>query len=317
MRQRRRIAAYGYCRDGTGRVLLVRGSATGDAVGVWNLPGGGLRHGEHPRDAVVREFVEETGLTVRGVTLRDVVSDLTAFPERDEVIHHDRVLYDVVTGSGGELRHEADGSSDRAEWVPPGELAGLPLLPFAARLLGAPLPSAHSGSRSGAGRAGTRVNGVVPAARAVRDPAATRHQRFAAYGLTTDPAGRFLLTRIAPGYPGAGTWHLPGGGTHFGEQPDTGLLRELVEETDQTGRVTGLLDVTHYHNPRAHGPEGRPMDWHTVRALYRVIVDVPGVPSVIEASGGSTAEARWLTRGDLPKVPLNEFARRAIAGLAR
>jgi 8-oxo-dGTP diphosphatase len=300
MRQRRRIAAYGYCRDGTGRVLLVRGSATGDARGVWNLPGGGLRHGEHPRDAVVREFGEETGLTARSVTLRDVVSDLTAFPGRDEVVHTDRVVYDV-TGPGGELRHEADGSSDRAEWVPPGELAGLPLLPFAARLLGAPPP----------------LNGVVPAARAVRDPTVTRHQRFAAYGLTTDPDGRFLLTRIAPGYPGAGTWHLPGGGTHFGEQPDTGLLRELVEETDQTGRVTELLDVTHYHNPRAHGPEGRPMDWHTVRALYRVIIDVPDVPSVIEASGGSTAEARWLTRGDLPKVPLNEFARRAIASHAR
>ena len=77
--------------------------------------------------------------------------------------------------------------------------------------------------------------------------------------------------------------------------------------------MTGLLDVGHYHNPRALGPEGHPMDWHTVRTLYRVVVDEPGVPSVVEAAGGSTAEAAWFDRADLGKLPLNEFARRAFA----
>ena len=94
---------------------------------------------------------------------------------------------------------------------------------------------------------------------------------------------------------------------------DAGLLRELVEETAQHGRVTGLLDVSHYHNPRALGPERHPMDWHTVRVLYRVVVDTPGVPSVVEAAGGSTADAAWFDRADLGEVQLNEFARRAFA----
>ena len=85
-----------------------------------------------------------------------------------------------------------------------------------------------------------------------------RVQRFAAYGLVTDPAGRVLLTRIAAGYPGAGRWHLPGGGTDFGEDAGEGLLRELAEETDQRGRVDGLIGVSHRHNPAAMGPEGVP-----------------------------------------------------------
>jgi 8-oxo-dGTP pyrophosphatase MutT (NUDIX family) len=47
------------------RVLLVRTRA-----GRWQLPGGRLERGEKPRDAVLREVREETGLRVRllGVT---------------------------------------------------------------------------------------------------------------------------------------------------------------------------------------------------------------------------------------------------------
>ena len=295
MWQRRRIAAYGICHDEAGRILLVRG-AVDDARGVWALPGGGVDHGEHPRQAIIREFAEETGLAAEIVALRDVVADLAVNPYRQEVVHSDRVLYDVKV-TGGELRHEIDGSSDLAGWFEPADAAQLPLLPYAARLLDVPVTDVLE----------------IPAAEPVRDPGATRMQRFAAYGITTDPAGRLLLTRIAAPYPGAGTWHLPGGGTDFGEQPTEGLLRELVEETGQRGRVTGLRAVAHNHNPRALGPEGRPMDWHTVRAIYRVVVDEPGTPGVVEAAGGSTAEARWVTRADLAKLPVNGFAKTAIA----
>jgi 8-oxo-dGTP diphosphatase len=82
-------------------------------------------------------------------------------------------------------------------------------------------------------------------------PPRTGVQRFGAYGLVRDPAGRVLLTLIAAGYPGAGSWHLPGGGTDYGEQPRAALLRELAEETDQEGRITALLGTSSGHNPAA------------------------------------------------------------------
>ncbi len=291
MEQRRRIAAYGVCRDDEGRILLVRASAESNTPGRWLAPGGGLEHGEHPAAAVVREIAEETGLVVAIVAVRDVIADVAHLRDGVTVLHQDRVIYDVEI-RGGTLRDELDGSTDQARWVPEAELASLPLLPFVAELFGLPVEP----------RPGRRY----PAPPRVA-PGAERGQRFAAYGFATDPDERVLLIRIAPSYPGAGRWHLPGGGTDFGEQPVAALLRELAEETDQVGRITGLLDVTHRRVPRAQGPEGRPIDWHTVRALYRVRVDAPTAPRVTE-SNGSTAEAAWFAPAEARRLNLTEVA---------
>ncbi|MFG2057702.1 NUDIX hydrolase [Micromonospora sp. NPDC048930] len=279
MEERRRIGAYGVLRDPAGRVLLVRGSARADFPGVWQLPGGGLEHAEHPEAAVVREFAEETGLTVRVAGLRDAVADVSRYAELGVALHTDRIVFDV-TATGGTLRDEPDNTTDLARWCTLDEARELPLLPFTADALGLavdPLPE----------HAARRRQAPFP-------PLPTdRRQRFAAYGLVTDPAGRVLLTMIAEGYPGAGKWHLPGGGTDHGEQPAAGLLRELVEEAGQLGRVTGLLAVDNLHNPAALGPEGRPLDWHGVRVIYRVRVDAPTEAVVTELAGGSTARAAW------------------------
>jgi hypothetical protein len=77
--------------------------------------------------------------------------------------------------------------------------------------------------------------------------------------------------------------------------------------------VVRLLDVTHFRNPAALGPEGRPLDWHTVRVLYRVLVDDPTPPRVVEATGGSTDRVAWYDPADLPGIRLNQFARSVIA----
>ncbi|MEV0727909.1 NUDIX domain-containing protein [Polymorphospora sp. NPDC050346] len=337
MDRRRRIAAYGVCVAADGRLLLVRASAATGRPGVWQVPGGGIEHGEHPADAVVREFAEETGLAVGVRGLRAVVADVQAGP--DGAVHTDRVIYDVTplgaplraeptgrtlraepTGrtlraepTGRTLRAEPTGTSDRAEWVEPGRLAALPLMPFTAELLGRPVepvpadravPSADVAPAA----AGTGHGQVTPAG----DELPARGQRFAAYGLVTDPAGRVLLTLIAPGYPGAGSWHLPGGGTDHGEQPVAALLRELAEEADQVGRITALLDVSHRRNPAAVGPEGYPIDWHAVRAIFRVVVDTPTPAQVTEAAGGSTADAAWFPVARAASLPLTDVAAAAL-----
>jgi len=144
-------------------------------------------------------------------------------------------------------------------------------------------------------------------------PPADKVQRFGAYGYVTDPAGRVLLTRIADGYPGAGRWHLPGGGTEFGESPTVSLLRELYEEAGQRGRVTAIIGLSNGHNPRAVGPEGRPLDWHVVRVHYSAAVDVPTEARVTEAAGGSTAAAGWFEPADLHRLRLTDVAAAVIA----
>jgi ADP-ribose pyrophosphatase YjhB (NUDIX family) len=300
--KRRRIAAYGLCRDGD-RVLLTRSSPRSDFPGLWQVPGGGLEHGEDPADAVVREIAEETGLAVRVTGVRAVVADVVSLADIRLAMHTDRVVYDAVP-VGGTLRDETDGTTDLAAWVPPERLAGLSLMPFTAELLDLPA---------------VPLDGDAPHEFGPRPPLAPlptdRGQRFGAYGVVTDPGGRILLTLIADNYPGAGRWHLPGGGTDHGEQPAAAFLRELAEETGQIGRITALLEISSSHNPAALGPEGRPLDWHVVRVIYRAMVDVPTPATVTEAAGGSTARAAWLTPGETARLPLTEVAARALRRL--
>ncbi|MFG2102089.1 NUDIX hydrolase [Micromonospora echinaurantiaca] len=298
VREVRRVGAYGVCED-AGRVLLARGSAACPYPGVWQLPGGGVEHAEHPAHAVVREFAEETGLTVEVTGLRAVLADVTTCPADGVAVHTDRLVFDVVA-RGGEPRPEPAGGSDELAWFTPAEAAEVPLMPFTAELLGLPVSPLPPG-----------LPRSLPAEQAA-PPHPDRRLRFGAYGLVTDPAGRVLLTMIADGYPGAGRWHLPGGGTDHGEQPIAALLRELVEEGGQLGRVVELIGVDNLHNPAALGPEGRPLDWHGVRVIYRVAVDAPTEARVTELAGGSTARAAWFTPEQLAGLPLTEIAAKVV-----
>lgn len=60
-----RIAVRGLVYNDAGQILLLRRSrpARGE-MGYWELPGGGLDHGESPQQALSREVMEETRLQV-------------------------------------------------------------------------------------------------------------------------------------------------------------------------------------------------------------------------------------------------------------
>ncbi|MEV4346060.1 NUDIX domain-containing protein [Actinoplanes sp. NPDC049596] len=294
----RRVGAYGICRDDSGRVLLARNSPLSEFPGLWTLPGGGVEQGEHPDDAVVREFGEETGLAVRIDGLNTVTADLARLSGGD-LEHTDRIIYDVSV-TGGTLRNEAEGTTELVEWV--ADPAALPLMPFTAAAL---LPSAGAASPPPPG-----ATPSPPPDEELARPA--RVQRFGAYAAASDPEGRILLTRIATGYPGAGRWHVPGGGTDHGETPEAALAREVFEETGQHGRVTGLVEISHRYDPAAVGPEGVPIDWHVIRVLFRFEVDTPTEPQVKEVDG-STAEARWFTPAQARRLDLTEPAAVAVA----
>jgi ADP-ribose pyrophosphatase YjhB (NUDIX family) len=303
----RRIAAYAVATDPDGRVLLVRASSRSGTPGVWSLPGGAVDHGEDPNHTVVRETAAETGLSVAVTGLRDVLADMRSLPHRGVTIHTDRLIYQV-TLRGGTLVDRVGRPTDLARWHTPAEAERLRLRPFTATALGLPAASAD-----------LRPEEVpdFPSFYAYPGPDGLhRAQRFAAYAIATDPADRLLLTRIAPGYPGAGRWHLPGGGTDYGEQPGPALIRELAEETGQRGRLIQLLGVASHRDAASLGPEGYPIDWHGVRAFYRVIVDAPTEVTVADV-GGSTSEARWIDLKEVARIPADELTEVTTEALAK
>lgn len=55
-----------------GKILLVQRDNE-PAIGLWSLPGGFVDAGEDPRAAARRECLEETGLEVESLRLRDVI----------------------------------------------------------------------------------------------------------------------------------------------------------------------------------------------------------------------------------------------------
>jgi 8-oxo-dGTP diphosphatase len=115
--RRTRVGAYALCTDGD-RMLLTRLSVVEVDVGAWTLPGGGVEFGEHPDAAVIRELEEETGLLGEIDELAAVFSHV--YPRSRAAdgadLHFLGLLYRVRI-VGGDLRDEADGSTDAAAWL--------------------------------------------------------------------------------------------------------------------------------------------------------------------------------------------------------
>ncbi len=124
-RKRQRIAVYGVCRDGEGRILLARASPAITLQGRWFLPGGGVDHGESPTDSLRREIEEEAGLAVSLGPLLDVLSDVRTIPDGTR-LHTVRIIYRVASWSGT-LRPEVGGTTDAVGWFTPEEVREMPL----------------------------------------------------------------------------------------------------------------------------------------------------------------------------------------------
>ena len=109
--------AYAWCRDPSGRLLLVRMARGLDRVR-WTLPGGGIEWGEHPDAAVVRELEEETGITdVRRVQVAAIYSHTyqRTVQRPYPPVHYIGIVYEVTWGdsisdSSGVARIGASGS---------------------------------------------------------------------------------------------------------------------------------------------------------------------------------------------------------------
>lgn len=73
-----RLGAFALIFNDNGEILLCHRRD----IDAWNLPGGGVEHGESPWEAAVRETREEVGLTVEVVRLAGVYSK----PDQKDVV---------------------------------------------------------------------------------------------------------------------------------------------------------------------------------------------------------------------------------------
>lgn len=285
-----RVAAYAVVvRDG--HVLLSRLAPRVSRHELWTLPGGGLDHGEDPRDAVVREVREETGLDVTiGPTARTYSLHLpdTWRKGRRVDAHSLRIVYDgwVAKDAPEPQVQEVDGSTIEAAWKP---IAGV-------------------------------LDDSVPTVSLVKEALAgyrpQQHQRIAAFALVRR-GGRVLLTRISPlGY-GSGEWSLPGGGVDHGESPQDTVRRELREECSLDGEVGDVLTVHDLH-VRGTGPGGRDEDFHGVHLVFAATVPEGAAPVVAETDG-TTDAAAWVEESAIgsAEYPVNDLVRAALAAAGR
>jgi 8-oxo-dGTP pyrophosphatase MutT (NUDIX family) len=122
--RRQRVAAYALLtRDG--EVLLTRMSPRTRIEGRWTLPGGGVDHGEDPRDALRREIYEETGLTAVPGRVLDVHATHFTGPRSDGMVedyHGIHLIFEAELDDASRTAEphvvEVGGSTEHAEWVP-------------------------------------------------------------------------------------------------------------------------------------------------------------------------------------------------------
>jgi len=256
----------------------------------WTLPGGGIDFGEDPRDAVVREVYEETGLEVEVGdrawidSARRYASQFSTGAGGPTDMHSVRMVFEgwAPVDSPEPRVVEENGSTVDARWVPVVDV----------------------------------LNGTLPVVawvrNAIQEHDATRVQRLAAKAVVRR-GEEILLARLSRFAVETGHWTLPGGGVDHGERPAAALAREMHEETGLTAEVGELLGVHDLHLTGT-APNGRHEDFHAVNLIFAATVPADAEPVVVETEG-TTDEVAWIRLADIESgaVQVTEVVRYALA----
>ena len=117
--------------DGT-KVLLVR-RANEPLKGEWSLPGGALEVGETLQQGVVREVLEETGVTVAPAGIVEILDRIVRDEESGRVRYHYVLIDFVCRVTGGSPRVGSD--ADEVRWVDRAVLNEFAVAPVTVRVI--------------------------------------------------------------------------------------------------------------------------------------------------------------------------------------
>lgn len=116
--------------DGNRVLLSVRGKAPSE--GKWGLPGGAVEVGETVREAVVREILEETGVTVKPVKLITVFDSIHR--DEDDRVRYHYILFEYLCKYvSGEVTSGSDAPD--ARWVEFNDLDSIDIMPSTKKFL--------------------------------------------------------------------------------------------------------------------------------------------------------------------------------------
>ena len=267
-----------------GEVLLQQRSDNGR----WGNPGGAIDPGETPREAVLREVYEETGLHVeieRIVGLYGGKDAMFAYPNGDQVcITSVTFLCHVVSGEP----YINDDESLALDWFSPDALPDT--------LTGYPrLRTLHAFERT---TPYFYLPETIPNVFPTDDFMATIRQKIGTdllmmpgvCGVIINDSGQVLLGRRSDN----GLWGLPGGAMEPGEQPAETLIREVYEECNLRVRPETLIGAyggdDYYHTY----PGGNQV--YYIGFMFRCSI----LSGDLKEDGTETLELIWFDPSALP-----------------
>lgn len=107
------------------KILFLHRQDSANQGNLWGIPGGKIEKSESPKEAIIREVAEETGLDISSQPIQYLDKVYIRYPNYDYVFH---MLKTDITENPGEVKlsfREHKGFT----WVTPQDALALPLMP--------------------------------------------------------------------------------------------------------------------------------------------------------------------------------------------